>query len=69
MKCCLIFIYQYYSCMPIILGGSILNSGKCFVIDKETQTSQNTLAHVWLHSFITPTSLHLPFLKTARVLF
>ena len=22
-----------YSCMPIILGGSILNSGKCFVID------------------------------------
>ena len=44
--------------MPIILGGSILNSGKCFVIDEETQTSQNTLAPAWLHSFITPTSLH-----------
>ena len=49
--------------MPIILGG------KCFVIDKETQTSQNIFAAVWLHSFITPTSLHLPFLKTASVLF
>ena len=33
MKYCLFFIYQYYSCMPIILGGSMLNSGKCFVID------------------------------------
>ena len=33
MKYCLFFIYQYYSCMAIILGGSMLNSGKCFVID------------------------------------
>ena len=49
--------------MPIILGG------KCFVIDEETQTSQNALAHVWLHSFITPLVFILPFLKTASVLF
>ena len=49
--------------MPIILGG------KCFVIDKETQKSQNILAPVLLHSFITPASLHLPFLKPASVLF
>ena len=49
--------------MPIILGG------KCIVIDKETQTSQNTLVPAWLHSFITPVSLHLPFLKTASVLY
>ena len=37
--------------------GSILNSGKCFVIDKETQTSQDTLDLVWLHSFISQVSL------------
>ena len=49
--------------MLIILGGSILNSGKCFVIDKEIQTSQNTLAPAWLHSFITPTSLHFALFK------
>ena len=58
MKYCLFFIYQYYSCMPIILGGSMLNSGKCFVIDYETQTNQNTLAPFWLKSLITSTSLH-----------
>ena len=46
-----------YSCMPIILGA------KCFVIDEETQTSQNTLAPVWLHSFITPVSLHFAVFK------
>ena len=63
MKYCLILFTNKYSCMPIILGG------KCFVIDKETQTSQNTLVPAWLHSFITPASLYLPFLKTASVLF
>ena len=63
MKYCLILFTNKYSCMPIIL------SGKCFVIDKETQTNQNTLVPAWLHSFITPARLHLPFLKTASVLF
>ena len=46
--------------MPIILGS------KCFVIDKETQTSQNILAPVFcvlLHSFITPASLHFAVFK------
>ena len=43
--------------MPVILGS------KCFVIDKETQTSQNILARVLLQSFITPTSLHFAVFK------
>ena len=37
--------------------------GNCFVIDKETQRSQNISAPVWLHSFITPTSLHFEVFK------
>ena len=49
--------------MPIILGG------KCFVIDKETQSGQNILAPVWLHSFKRRPVFILPFLKTASVLF
>ena len=57
MKYCLILFTNKYSCMPIILGG------KCFVIDKETQTSQNTLVPAWLHSFITPASLHFAVFK------
>ena len=43
--------------MPIMFGG------KCFVIDKETQTSQNILVHVWLHSFITLASFHFAVFK------
>ena len=43
--------------MPIILGS------KSFVIDKETQTSQNIFAPAWLHSFITSTSLHFAVFK------
>ena len=43
--------------MPIILGG------KCFVIEKETQKSQNILAPVLVHSFITLTSLHFAVSK------
>ena len=37
--------------------------GNRFVIDKETQRSQNISAPVWLHSFITPTSLHFAVFK------
>ena len=48
------------SCMPIILGG------KCFVIDKETRTSQNTLAPVLVHSFLTPASLHFAVFKNCQ---
>ena len=41
--------------------------GKCFVIDKETQTSQNILVHVRLHSFITLASFHFAVFKTSSV--
>ena len=49
--------------MPIILGG------KCFVIDEETQTSQNALALSGSTRSKRRLVFILPFLKTGSVLF